>query len=387
MEKEQRPRRTSQTNATGSSARRGADTLAQQSGTRQRRSADSAQRAAQPQRAAADRQQTKKDAAPSSGPSRSAAERVEAGKRRMRRMNRTALRVKLFAMLGVVAAVILSFVIFFKISAIRVVNHKLPTQETSVLTEEGLHVEGEDAQPEPASQADTVADALQVSGEHTYYTAEEIIEASGIELGDNLLTVNKAAVAARIKTALPYVAEVQIKVSLPNTVTLLVTEYEVTYAIRDEQNGWWLINREGRILEPTSAQEADDHICVTGMTICVPEVGQTLQPAGGEDTDETELSAQREAVILVLQTLETEPDIAKQIVSIDVRASYDISMWYGTQYQIVFGNTSRMTYKIAALRGVLDTFAKENQMYNTGVIDVSFVDSDDVKFRPFENQN
>ena len=281
--------------------------------------------------------------------------------RRVHRMNRSAFRIKLLTMLGVAAAIILGFVIFFKIQTVSVV----------------FGVNGQELSEQEL--ADVILDAA-----NRYYSTEEIIAASGVEIGDNLLTVNKAAVAASIKTALPYVSDVQIKRGFPSSLTILVTEFEITYGICDENGSWWLINREGRVLDPADEQEAKQHLIVEGMRIAAPQVGQIIEPAGVDGADLTELSAKKNAVIQLLQTLEDSSEIAKHIVTVDVSASYDLILWYGTQYEIRLGTAEELPYKFAYLQGVLEQFREQNQTYLSGVIDITFSEGRNARFQPFE---
>lgn len=281
-------------------------------------------------------------------------------------MSSSALRLKLLTMLCVVGALILTFVIFFKISSIEVSNAREDAVKAQL--------------PDGQEQA---ADASDENAPHAYYTREEIIAASGIEAGDNLLTLNKAAVASRIKARLPYIDEVQIKRSFPNGVTILVTEFEQSYAICDEAGGWWLISRDGTVLEQTQEREAKTHICVSGTQITVPSPGETIRPAGAEGADVTELAAKKDAVIRMLQTLEANPEIEKHVVSVDVSASYDIVMMYGTQYEVRLGTTEELVYKFAYLQGVLREFEQQKRTYLSGVIDITFSEGRNARFQPF----
>ena len=298
---------------------------------------------------------------PQSPPIRAVERPQKQKKKRVRRLNRSAFRIKLLTMLGIAAAVILGFVIFFKIQTISVV----------------FLVEGEEYS---AEEVQTVF----AGSEKRYYTAQEVIDASGVEVGDNLLTLNKAAVAAHVKTALPYVSQVQVKRSFPSSVTLLVTEFEITYAVRDETNHWWLINCEGTVLEETTEQEARSRLTVEGMTVRSPQIGQRIEPVGAEGADETELAAKKTAVLQVLQALEDSSEIAKKVVTLDVSASYDIILWYGSQYEIHLGTTDELAYKFAYLKGVLQQFKEQNQTYLSGVIDVTFSEGRNARFQPFE---
>ena len=318
----------------------------------------------EPERAARTRTEAERPAArEQAGEKRTQPAQSKQKKPRMRRMNRSALRIRLLTVLGIVAAIVLSLLIFFKVNRIEVIDHKQP-EET---TEEN-------------------ADGLTAEGAHVFYTRDEIVAASGIEIGDNLLALNKAQVAANVKQALPYVNEVQIKRSLPNTVVITVTEYEISYSIRDEAGVWWLISSDGRVLEQTTAQIAEnEHIHVDGMQICAPQPGETIEPVGADGADPTELSAKKSAVLLVLGALEDEPEIAKQIVSLDVSSSYNVEMWYGTQYRVLLGKAEEeLTYKFACLTAILNSFEQEKRSYLSGTIDLTFFEGRSARFLPTE---
>ena len=257
-------------------------------------------------------------------------------KRRLRSLRGANFGLRFVTMLAVVAAVVLVMVIFFRIKHIDVVGN-------------------------------------------TYYTAGEIAAASGVELDDNLLTLNKAAAAARIRADLRYVSEVQIKRSLPNRIIITVSEFEVTYAIRDGAGQWWLINREGRVMEQADAQSAKEHMQVQGVTIQVPEPGGYIHPESPEGADQTEIEAKKDAVLTMLELLEQSP-FAKSIVTLDVGTSYDICLWYGTQYQIKLGNTEQIEYKMQYLQGVLNSL----EPYQSGVIDLTFTEDQRAHFQPFD---
>ena len=113
---------------------------------------------------------------------------------------------KLLIMLAVVAAIVFGVAIFFKVNTIEI-------------------------------QGNTV------------YSADQIIEASQIQQGDNLLTVNKALAVGNIKAALPYVEDVSIARSLPDGIIIQVRESVVSFAVMTDTNAAWLIGPGGKALE------------------------------------------------------------------------------------------------------------------------------------------
>ena len=286
-------------------------------------------------RTRADTGRTRSDA----GRSRAEPERSRSAKparrKRKPRLRNTNFRIKFLTMLAVVAVLVLGLMIFFKIKHIEVVGNE-------------------------------------------YYTPEEIIDASGVALDDNLLSLSKATASARIRAALPYISEIQIQKKLPGTVVITVSEFEVSYGIQDEAGSWWLINREGRILEQTDAQAVKSHMLIKGMTITPPAIGDLIKPAAADGADLSEIAAKRNAALTVLPLLEKTP-FAKELVSVDVATSYDIIRWYGTQFESKLGNTENIAYKLQYLQGVLENLGKEK----SGTIDLSFTEDNSAHCLPF----
>ena len=249
-------------------------------------------------------------------------------------------------MLSVVAVIVLSMIIFFKVKHVSVI---LPTDE---------------------------------NGEtKSYYTAQEVADASGVNLDDNLLSLSKATVAARIYAALPYVNEVQIKKQLPGTVVIRFSEFQVTYGIQDEQGGWWLMSREGRILESADEQSVRGHLTVTGMPIKVPELGDEIKPAATEGADMSEIANKQKVALDTLEALE-KTSFIKQVERVDVSTSYDLTLWWaGGRYEIKLGTTERLDYKLQYLQTILQEGSINNK---SGTLDLTFNEDSDAHFLPFQ---
>lgn len=241
----------------------------------------------------------------------------------------------LFIMLAITAAVVLSMVIFFKVKAI----------ETTGM-------------------------------EH--YTAEQIIQASGVEVGDNLLTLSKATVASRIQAELPYVREVQIKRELPNRVIIAVKEFDVSYAVKDNAGNNWLMTASGNLLEQVDERTAAEHVTISGFVLEQPEAGAeiAIQATQGNDTA---AAVQKQTAIELLTLLE-QSEIADQVVSVDVPVSFDLSFWYGDQFHVLLGTADDLEYKLQYLVEVI----KNLDSYASGEIDLSFTSEQKAIFRAFQ---
>ena len=107
--------------------------------------------------------------------------------------------------------------------------------------------------------------SVEVTGS-AYYTADEIRAACGVAQGDNLLTLSRARIAGNIMAELPYVSTVQVTRRLPDTLELTVTEYDVTYAAQGADGASYLITADGKITEKIDETAARGHIACSSPT-------------------------------------------------------------------------------------------------------------------------
>ncbi len=238
---------------------------------------------------------------------------------------------------------------------------------------------------------------ITVSGTDVY-TPWTVKEVAGIEAGDNLLTFSRTRAAAQIKANLPYVRDVSFGIKLPDTVNIIIVEERVVYAIKDENGQWWLMNSEGRIIEQTNAGKATNYTQVLGVTIVSPEPGEDAVAAempqqtelSTQPTEETQATVapipvgatggQRLAVAMEILQLLEDNDIVGTAASVNVHSIQDITLWYGTRYQVSLGDSSRLDYKISCMSNVILRLSD----YQSGILDLSFtVWPDKVGYTPF----
>lgn len=111
---------------------------------------------------------------------------------------------------------------------------------------------------------------------NAHYTSEEIIEASGIQIGENLMTLPTSKIASSIRTQLPYIEGVSIQRILPDGVLLKVTERAAAASV-DSAEGRWLISAQGKLLE--TATENTQVLAISGLSVLAPYAGGMVQVA------------------------------------------------------------------------------------------------------------
>lgn len=112
------------------------------------------------------------------------------------------------------------------------------------------------------------------------YTPGQIIAASGIKKGDNLLLMNKFAVIDRMLEKLVYLRGVEIRRVFPDKLRITVTETSSVLAF-ESSGGWWLADADGRLLE-FSASLGPNAVSIKGVDLITPAVGQAFS-AGDAD--------------------------------------------------------------------------------------------------------
>ena len=250
---------------------------------------------------------------------------------------------------------------------------------------------------------------VQVSG-NKKYSAWEVSEASGIEIGSNLMTISRAQIGGSVISNLPYVDTVRVGINLPDTVNIEITELDVVYSVSDSAGNWWLMNTEGKLVEAVNEVAAKDYTQILGLRLTDPVVGQQaiaqepelptipLDIPEGETTEEgvteppMETSVPEETMAVgvtgaerlqtdmsVLQVLSTN-SISGLIDSVDVTKLTAIELWYDERFQINLGDASRIDYKIEALKATVD----QMESYERGQLDISFENwPDKVGYTPF----
>ena len=242
------------------------------------------------------------------------------------------------------------------------------------------------------------------------YTPWDIREASGIQNGENLLSLNEAMVAGKIKTQLPYVNTVRLGIKLPDTVNIEITEYDVVYAIQSSDGSWWLMTSGGRMAESTTNVQADSYTKILGVQVEAPQIGQQavahqpvpetepVEETTGEEETQPETtsllpevttpveqpitvlaSEQLSIAVNILQLMEAN-SILGGVNSINVTDPYRLQLWYEDRYQVLLGDSEQLEMKIKSMKQAIDQMTD----YQRGELDVSFTTwPDQVGFTPF----
>ena len=164
-----------------------------------------------------------------------------------------------------------------------------------------------------------------VSGQ-SKYSADEIIAVTGVQQGDNLLLLPRTKMAQKLRGELPYISQVNIRWSLPDTLLITVTEC-VPAAVIQGGEGWWVIDATGKILEQIAAPTTQPGLIeVTGVTALLPTVGTKL--ALGEEN-----TARQTALHDLLTALQGQ-EMVDKVTDIDLSAAARLTFLYDGRIRV-----------------------------------------------------
>lgn len=177
----------------------------------------------------------------------------------------------------------------------------------------------------------------------TRYDTQDVLNTFGIKQGDNLFFCDSLRGQKRLLAQYPYFESVSVERDLPSRMVVTVKEAQPIAAVNSTQGGWFVLDKDCRVLERTDQEGAKDAAEVLGLRTPGAEPGQTL-PA--EDPD----------VLEALKTLANGLDK----VGLGGKATFynlqDLdSIWflYEERFAVCVGDTKNLDHKLAILQALV----------------------------------
>lgn len=192
------------------------------------------------------------------------------------------------------------------------------------------------------------------------YSGQQIIDVSGIQQGDNLITIPRGKIANRIIHDLPYIRSVTIDWALPDRVVLTVKEHEAAAAVSDGSR-WWYISSQGRLLEQSAVQGP---MRLTGLT--------ALEPEEGEELKVNEQQQARLNYVLSLLTVLEERGILDDCSALDCATTGVLWLDY-LNFRLKMPTTGDFNYYLSYLERIFEESGRVSRE-DTGTFDFTSAD-------------
>lgn len=190
------------------------------------------------------------------------------------------------------------------------------------------------------------------------YTDDEVIEASGIGIGDNLFFINRISASSRIFSRLPFVEEAGIERVLPNKLIITVDEsFALAYVNWEGQK--WMMTGNCKMLGTGSDADVEGLIHVLNVTPVDPKAGEIMTV----DVSESLKLSYLQTLLHGMQQTEMIPDVA----DLDMGNPANPTFRYLDRFTVKMGGNDNTDYK---LRMLLSAVAQMESDI-TGTVDLS----------------
>ena len=177
----------------------------------------------------------------------------------------------------------------------------------------------------------------------TRYETQDVLNTFGIKQGDNLFFCDSLRGQKRLLAQYPYFESVSVERDLPSRMVVTVKEAQPIAAVNSTQGGWFVLDKDCRVLERTDQEGAKDAAEVLGLRTPGAEPGQML-PA--EDPD-------------VLEALKTLANGLDKVGLGGKATLYNLqdldSIWflYEERFAVCVGDTKNLDHKLAILQALV----------------------------------
>ena len=192
---------------------------------------------------------------------------------------------------------------------------------------------------------------IRVTGSADNYRVQDIVDATGIQVGDNMLRLDTRAARQRALELLIYVEEIEIDRQFPNTLEIRVQKCTPAYNVMYDF-GTLVVSEHGRILDDTM-DPVEGLVKITGYQ--PEETTPGRQVKAKEERYDKVFSAFRDIIY--------EGGLTVPIVGVDMSDLADIMV--DLDHRIVFdmGNWSEIDYKISFAEQVISELPADKEGY------------------------
>ena len=185
-------------------------------------------------------------------------------------------------------------------------------------------------------------ESIRVTGASNY-TPQEIIDASGVEAGDNLVRLSTDKVSSQITSRLVYIEKAHLSRSFPSTLIINVeaSEPEANF-ITD--HGIYLISKGGKILEKIDEPKAN----LFNFTGTDPKL-ELLPGDKYASNDE-----HKDTVVYQMMTL-LDTGNYSTVTSVDVTDRADIKCVFDNRITVSLGSVNDLEYKMNFAKEIIET--------------------------------
>ncbi len=211
-------------------------------------------------------------------------------------------------------------------------------------------------------------DKITIVGDEVDYSEENIIKASGVKIGDNLVRLDAQEVRGKILASMIFVEDAKLDKKYPDTLEISLVKC-VESACVECKDGYMIISKKGKLLEKTDKAKKD-LLVIKGFEPKEFKPGEFI-----ESTDEQKTNIYHE----IMEGIEKYKDTP--VTMVDMTDKYSIIINYDNRIDFKMGNSNEIAYKMNLANTVLHDLDKDKTgtMIMVGANQISFRNSTDGK--------
>ena len=206
---------------------------------------------------------------------------------------------------------------------------------------------------------------IEVTG-NSRYSAEEGAAATGVERGDNLILLDKFGIQQNLFINLPYIKEARINRNPPSTLSIDVTETKAIASLPGA-GVYWLISRDGKLLEAVDETRAQDYLTITGLEADAPAAGRGLALA-----EDSHMSLDRLKELLAIIE---ERQLLPQSDGLDCSDEEILVLHYDGRFRVEMYYNADFPYKFNCLEAAVGKL----QPNETGILRMTMEDDTEIR--------
>lgn len=192
--------------------------------------------------------------------------------------------------------------------------------------------------------------SIKVGKPSEVYTADQIIMASGLTVGDNMVLTNFHKVEERIEKSLPYIKDAVVSGSASGKVVITVTDAAASIVVQAD-NGYVIADADSKVLEIVPELPEDNALMVLKLNGGITySLGENFVLNDAEEND----------LYNVLSGYLDSSGLLGKITKMDLTDSLSLKLIYQGRVRLLLGTSDNMDEKIKSAAKVLEQEDAQN---------------------------
>lgn len=199
------------------------------------------------------------------------------------------------------------------------------------------------------------------------YTEDEVIKASGVEVGDNLFFINRFSASSQIFSQLPFVEEASIERIMPNKIVITVSESSAM-AYFDYLGEKWMMTASGKLLGTGTGAQLDGLIQVLNLSPRGSDgTGDSYRMESGTMLEVSQNDRLKLAYLQELLHAFRELGMTDDVDRLDLENPANPTFRYIDRFTVKMGSNDNTDYKLRMLLSAVEQMEPDL----TAVIDLA----------------